>query len=665
MDSLRYARETIFAQRHREIVFCIAALAVGLYLLAPRFWEPGAESWKNWESARILHETGGFGVLHHGALYSLYLQFWLLFEYPVSMVTEHIVTRFFLVTCVFLLIRRFLPSSLALALTFAWIPSLWIVEAGTRAVGIGCVSLYFSRERDSVWNRGIVPLSLGAGALCDTSCIPFLIGHAIVAGYECFVARRVSPRLGAIGPLKVAKCGLLILALAAVLLQSERTDNTVHGFVYPWVPVPQKEIFSVAVFSYANWKYVEANFPRDQWFQHDWYHTHEQIFGDATTLLGAVLNNPGHMLKLVAINALGLTRMPLNLIAGFGLIGYQSLATLVSCMLMSLLLPFGAYRAVLSYKSSAPQIAALCLGTFATIGAFLLVTTESFRFTMVLLPVALLAVSHFGRGLSFAGGLANDWRTILSARSATTVKRTQRTLMVCGISLIVIGVAANECVLLPVLSLDGGASAWTRVAIAFVECVLVAVGLSLVFRHLTWVTLFRRIKAQTSDNRQSLFPAVVTLMIALLVFSTAVRAKIEDPSLSDHLGYEYLLSGSRPVSMSIASRELVEGLDDQTRVLGLEAPWLRTFGPTGLDNVFHPLLLPPFEDTTGETERFLETLDVIWVSKNWSKKVPSLATQVYLRYSLHVAPFLEKAVQRGWAAQEIPHFGVVFRKSST
>ena len=47
------------------------------------------------------------------------------------------------------------------------------------------------------------------------------------------------------------------------------------------------------------------------------------------------------------------------------------------------------------------------------------------------------------------------------------------------------------------------------------------------------------------------------------------------------------------------------------------------------------------------TEKFLEDLDVIWVSDNFSRKAPYLATQVYLRYELHVAPFLKKALKLG------------------
>ena len=120
----------------------------------------------------------------------------------------------------------------------------------------------------------------------------------------------------------------------------------------------------------------------------------------------------------------------------------------------------------------------------------------------------------------------------------------------------------------------------------------------------------------------------------------------------------FLLSGK----MAKTHRQLLAGLNKQTRVLALEEPWIRSFADIDLDKVFHALYLPPFKDQSGETEKFLDSLDVIWVSDEFSNKSPSLATQTYLRYELHVAPFLEKAVRRGWTVEEVEGFGKICRR---
>ena len=101
-----------------EFPACLGILIVATYVLAPRFWEPGGESWKNWVSATILRETARFTETHHGPLYNLYLQIFLFLDYPLSLNLEHILTRLFANTAVFLLLRQFLPSAPALLLDF-------------------------------------------------------------------------------------------------------------------------------------------------------------------------------------------------------------------------------------------------------------------------------------------------------------------------------------------------------------------------------------------------------------------------------------------------------------------------------------------------------------------------------------------------------------------
>jgi len=114
--------------------------------------------------------------------------------------------------------------------------------------------------------------------------------------------------------------------------------------------------------------------------------------------------------------------------------------------------------------------------------------------------------------------------------------------------------------------------------------------------------------------------------------------------------------------MGSVHQQLLASVNKKTKVLALMEPWIRTFADVDLDRVYHALYLPPFEDTTGETEKFLESLDVIWVSDVWTHAETSMGTQIYLRYYLHVKPFLEKAIRNGWTIQEIEGWGKIFRR---
>ena len=131
--------------------------------------------------------------------------------------------------------------------------------------------------------------------------------------------------------------------------------------------------------------------------------------------------------------------------------------------------------------------------------------------------------------------------------------------------------------------------------------------------------------------------------------------------IGELLGYRFLLS-AKPFSMAAVHEELLRSVNKQTRVLASEAQWIRSFANVNLDNVYHPLTLPPFKDSSGETMKLLENLDQIWVSHRFSKKQSSVATQEYLRYHLHVKPYLEKALTRGWTVQDVEGFGKIYRR---
>ena len=86
-----------------QLLVAVATLLLAAYLLTPRFWEPGGESWRNWAAARILRETGGFPVFSVGPAYVVYLQFFQLFNYPMSVQLEYLVTYLFTYIAIFLM----------------------------------------------------------------------------------------------------------------------------------------------------------------------------------------------------------------------------------------------------------------------------------------------------------------------------------------------------------------------------------------------------------------------------------------------------------------------------------------------------------------------------------------------------------------------------------
>ena len=562
-----------------ELMGNVAIIAIAVYFLAPSGWEPSGESLKNWDSARVFRETGGFPVLHHGPLYNLYLQVFLCFPYPLSIQLEHAVTHLATYTALLALLRRFLPHWPSLLLLCAWIPALWVVEGGARVAGMGCLALYLAKPFDSPWNRGWLPVTLLCAALFDSFYIPFLGGHAIgTAILRYWRGQPVWTRPQQLEPVErgpwLARATLIALTIATATFQSPRPDNNVHAFDYPWSPVPLKNVLSAGSLQVGNWKYVMRHYPESEWKFKDWYETNAEAFGGATTLTEAIRNNPELYLRNISTEFKGIIAILPNFLIGFRDIP----ARRILFPLLTLLLGLCAYW-MLRWFRSRDELAkafSLAAGMAAATVAYSLVYVSQ-RYMMPFLPLGLLAAVHVGTSLRSLGPLAR-------------------------------------------------------------------------LRPLTELAYPEKASALTIG---------ALCAIAVLVFTAS------QPYPWDREG-GYLQRNPYELRGQLwqVRNPLMESLGRGKRILALEEPWIRSFGDVDIDNVYHLLYLPPFKDATGDTERFLNTLDVIWVSDTLLRPVASIGTQTYLRYKLHLEPFLQRVVGEGWTRTDVPGFGQIYRRGS-
>lgn len=648
----------------RELLISVAIVLIAAYILAPMNWEPGGESLKNWVSARIFRQTGGFPVLHHAPLYNIYLQLFLFLDYPLSIQLEHFVTHLFAYTSIFMLLRRFLSSVPALLLTCAWIPTLWGIEGGSRVAGIGFLSLYLRTDNDSVFNKGYLPASLFAGALCDSANIAFLFGHIV----GTVIKRRSNKEPIITLPYfsqnvrffpAIVKAVLVLLVIMTICFQSKSPDNTVHGYYYPWAPFPQTGILTVGSLQWGNWKYVMRNVPASEWVYQDWYFTHKDAFGGALNIFQAVLNRPDVFFRNMVSEIPEAVLVPLNFMVGFSFPGGLLKSLLFLFSWSFLLISF--YRLVQYFKLNnlMPQVYSIVFGCSAAITALLMVHFKP-RYTIVMLPVGLLITANIGTSfqLLLRSLYENYSFRSNSATAINTSTRSHKIIIFFASILIVSGFIANEWNLAALLSKDRFVALSSRILIWLVDLFLITGGILLIMKRDYFSSVFKQLKDAHYSNTPSWFTNAIILFLAICVLFTSYNPGNLTTGKYGFSSNPFLLSGE----MTSVHRVLLASVDKTTKVLALEAPWIRAFGNVDLDNVFHPLYLPPFADISGETERFLNRLDVIWVSPEFSTKAPSLATQIYLRYHLHVAPFLEKALKNGWTVQSVDGFGNIYRR---
>lgn len=639
----------------------VAIILLSSYLLAPTGWEPGGESFKNWVSAKIFRQTGGFPVLHHAPLYNLYLQFFLSFDYPLSIQLEHFVTHTFAYISILYMLRRFLPVFPAILLICAWIPSLWIVEGGAKVAGIGFLALYIGTDRESVFNKRYLPASLMTAALFDTAFSAFLAGHIIGTAFVRFSHKESIIDFSYLSIKKdylniIYRTFLILIVVSTVFFQSQRPDNNVHGYIYPWAPIPMKEILTEANLQAGNWKYVEKNIPESEWINQDWYFTHEKAFGGAKTILQAAKNNPklffGNILEEVP-NAFVL---PFRFLVGFRF-STKSIGTAL-LILSWLLLPVSLYKIYQYFRDNnlPVYLYSISIGTLIIIIALSLVYFSG-RYSMTLLPVGLLISVHSGMSLKLIFEFLRKSTAVkFRNESIASDSKGRRFIFISGMLFILFGFFVNEWSVTALFPRSEILRISTRLMIWAVDLLMIGIGILLITKRDYFSSVLKKIGGSGYSANHTWTSNITILTLALSILVTSYKY----PGIRGLLDNPFKLKGF--VNSVNEQYGILKDLDKRARVLALEAPMIRAFADIDLDNVYHPLMLPPFKDLSGDTEKFLKSLDVIWVSNNFSRKEPSLATQVYLRYQLHVAPFLDDALKRDWAVQEIDGFGKIYRR---
>ena len=80
-------------------------------------------------------------------------------------------------------------------------------------------------------------------------------------------------------------------------------------------------------------------------------------------------------------------------------------------------------------------------------------------------------------------------------------------------------------------------------------------------------------------------------------------------------------------------------------------------------NVYNPIFLPPFKDSSNETYDFLTNMDIIFINNSLISKQHSLAVQESLRYHLHIEPYLKIALKNNWIEENIDGYGKIYYKN--
>ena len=401
------------------------------------------------------------------------------------------------------------------------------------------------------------------------------------------------------------------------------------------------------------------NCPRSEWYKQDWYLTHEKAFGGAQSVVDGLIYNPDIFTKAIIENLPQIIMLPAMFMVGFTWHGTYIMKILL--IISYFMLPICVYSIFRFYDEQRfkPVIYSIVFG----VSGIIVTTAPLFfriRYIVVLLPVGLMFAAHIGKAIQ---SLTQSLRNSLANRdnSISFINKDSvghKILFYFGILFIVVGLSTNEWILTWLFPRVSNFGLANRIAIWCFNLALIFGGVLIIKKRNFFLATINEIKGSSYPNTQSWFTNAITLFMVgcLLLFSFQQHGK--NFGIFNLMENPFLLSGN----MAGVHQQLLASVNKNSKVLALEEPWIRAFADVHLDNVYHALYLPPFEDKTGKTEKFLGSLDVIWISNNWAREVPSMGTQGYLRYGLHVKPFLEKATVNGWTVQEVEGYGKIYRK---
>ena len=110
-----------------------------------------------------------------------------------------------------------------------------------------------------------------------------------------------------------------------------------------------------------------------------------------------------------------------------------------------------------------------------------------------------------------------------------------------------------------------------------------------------------------------------------------------------------------------SAEQVFDIINNKQKILTTDSNWLSGFSKVNPKNIYSLFALPPINNS--KTEAFLSSLDVILLNYNTETPEPSIGTQSYLRYKLHLKEYLVKNKNK-WQKEQIKNYGYIYSKKN-
>ena len=151
---------------------------------------------------------------------------------------------------------------------------------------------------------------------------------------------------------------------------------------------------------------------------------------------------------------------------------------------------------------------------------------------------------------------------------------------------------------------------------------------------------------------------LITILLSDLVFYKKNKFNLQFINLQNQDELNYIDN-----DYFISYKEVFKNLNKKQKILSSEDSWIIGFANVNPNNVKGIYALPPFIPNNYSITKLLDEFDVLTVSNVLKKETPSVATQSYLRYKLHLKKYFEKNSDK-WNEIIIQNYGSIFFKNS-
>ena len=123
----------------------------------------------------------------------------------------------------------------------------------------------------------------------------------------------------------------------------------------------------------------------------------------------------------------------------------------------------------------------------------------------------------------------------------------------------------------------------------------------------------------------------------------------------------YEITNEKTTNYFKSAKSVFNYINSNQKILTTDANWLRGFSKADPKKIYSQYALPPVNNEN--TLKLLDSFDIILLNYNIEIANPSLGTQSYLRYKLHLKDYLI-ANKDKWLKKEIENYGNIYIKKN-